>query len=77
MSKAPLGFTSKKRHDPDTSGIALTGDSSVVLLRNYIESVADRGRMVPGVVKTSLGTWSGALGISWTLDNPWSAPLRT
>ena len=32
--------------------------------------MADRGRTVPGAVKTSLITWSEALGISRPLENP-------
>ena len=51
-------------------GIALTGDTSVVLLRDYLQSVAERGRAVPGAVKTSLSTWSETLGVPWPLDNP-------
>ena len=51
-------------------GITLTGDTSAVLLRDYLESVADRGRTVPGAVKNPLSTWSGTLGAPWPLDNP-------
>ena len=54
----------------DSSGVALTGEGSVVLLHDYLESVADRGRTVPGAVKTSLSTWSESLGISWPLETP-------
>ena len=42
----------------------------MVLLRDYSESVSDRGRTVPGAVGTSLGTWSEALGVPWPLGNP-------
>ena len=51
-------------------GITLTGDTSVVLCHDYLESVADRGRTVPGAVKPSLSTWSETLGVPWPLDNP-------
>ena len=68
--KGLIRFYLENRDESNPSGITLTGDSSVVLLRDYIESVADRGRTVPGAVKTSLSTWSEALGISWPLDNP-------
>ena len=54
--------------NPD--GVTLTGESPVVLLRDYLESVADRGRTVPGAVKTSLITRSEALGVPWPIDNP-------
>ena len=65
-----IQFYLENRDDDNPTGITLTGDSSVVLLRDYIESVADRGRAVPGDVKTSLSTWSEAHGTSWPLDNP-------
>ena len=42
----------------------------MVLLRDYIESTAERGRTVLGEVKTSLSTWAEALGINWPLENP-------
>ena len=51
-------------------GVALTGDNSVVLLRDYLKSVAERGRTGPGAVKASLSTLSEALGVPWPLDNP-------
>ena len=56
--------------DDSKPGITLTGDTSVVLLRDYLESVAERGRTVPGAVKTSLSTWSETLGVPWPIDNP-------
>ena len=56
--------------DESNPGATLTGATSVVLLRDYLESVADSGRTVPGAVKTSLITWSESIGISWPLDNP-------
>ena len=51
-------------------GFTLTGDDSVVLLHDYIESTAERGRAVPGAVETSRSTWAEALGINWPLENP-------
>ena len=68
--KGLIQFYLENRDDANPTGITLTGESSVVLLRDYIESVADRGRTVPGAVQTSLSTWSEALGISRHLDNP-------
>ena len=65
-----IQFYLDTRDESNPTGVALTGDSSVVLLQDYIESVAERGRTVPGAVETSLGTWSDALGISWPIDNP-------
>ena len=50
--------------------VTLTGEASVALLLDYLESVADRGRAVPGAVKSSLITWSEAIGAPWPLDNP-------
>ena len=42
----------------------------MVLLQDYLESVAERVRAVPGAVKTSLIAWSEALGLPWPHDNP-------
>ena len=55
---------------PNPGGITITGESPVGLLRDYLESVADRGRTVPGAVKTSVITRSEALGVPWPLGNP-------
>ena len=66
----PIKFFLENRGESDPPGVTLTGESSVVLLHDYSESVADRGRTVPGAVKTSLSTWSEALGVPWPLDNP-------
>ena len=42
----------------------------MVLLRDFLVSVADRGRTVPGAAKSSLSAWSEALGVPWSLYNP-------
>ena len=65
-----IQFFLDTRDESNPTGITLTGDTSVVLLHDYLESSAERGRTVPGAVKTSLSTWSEALGIPWPLDNP-------
>ena len=65
-----LQFFLDARGEPNPDGVTLTGDSSVVLLRDYLESVSDRGLSVPGAVKTSLITWSEAIGAPWPIDNP-------
>ena len=62
------------RGDSDTDGITLTGESPVVLLHYYLDSVDDRGRTVPGAVKNPLITWSEALGVPWPLGNPSCVP---
>ena len=54
----------------DESNVTLTGESPVVLLQDYLESVSDHGGDVPGAVRTALSTWSDALGVPWPLDNP-------
>ena len=54
--------------NPD--GNTLTGEASAALSRGYLESVSDRGRTVPGDVKTSLITWSEAPGVPWPLATP-------
>ena len=41
----------------------------MALVRDYIESVDERGRAAPGAVKTSLITWSEAPGDPWPLDS--------
>ena len=65
-----IQFPIDSRGESHPEGVALTGDASVVLLRDYLESVADRCRTVPGAVKTSLSTWPDALGAPWPLGNP-------
>ena len=58
------------RDETNPSGCSLTGEGSVILLRDFLESFDDRGRTVPGAVKSSLITWPDALGVPWPLDNP-------
>ena len=65
----PVRFFLETRGD-SKPGIALAGDSSVVLLHDHLQSAAERGRTVPGSVKTSLNTRPEALGVPWPLDNP-------
>ena len=50
--------------------ITLTGEASVVLLHDYLEQAAERGRTVPGAVMLSLSCWAAALQIDWPLDRP-------
>ena len=49
--------------------VELTGPQSVVLLRDYLESLAERGRTVPAAGKHALSAWADALGIDWPLTN--------
>ena len=65
-----IQFPLDTRGESNPDGVTLTGESPVVLLRDYLESVADRGRTSPGAVETSLITWSEAHGVPWPLDNP-------
>ena len=65
-----IQFSLDTRAESNPDGVTLTGESTVVLLRGYLESVADRGRSVPGAVKTSLIAWYAALGAPWPIDNP-------
>ena len=65
-----IKFSLENWDESGPSGFTLTGGNSVALLHDYLESVDDRGRTVPGAVKTSLSTWSEAIGVPWPLDNP-------
>ena len=67
---ALIKFFPDTRDESNPSWCSLTGEGSVVLLRDFLESVEDRGRTVPCAVKSSLSTWSEALGVPWPLDNP-------
>ena len=49
---------------------SLTGESSLVLIHNYLEPLAERGRTVPAAGKHALIAWAEALGIDWPLTNP-------
>ena len=68
--KGLITFPLENRDDENPTGFTLTGESSVALFHDYIESTADRGRTVPGAVRTSLSTWAESLGIDWPLENP-------
>ena len=50
--------------------VELTGDQSAVLLRDYLEPLAERVRTVPSAAKHALTVWAEALGIDWPLTNP-------
>ena len=65
-----IQFPIDPRGESNTDGTTLTGESPVSLLLGYLESVADRGRAVPGAVKTSSITRSAAHGVPWPLGNP-------
>ena len=65
-----IQFFLDPRGESNPDGITLTGEASVVLLRGYLESFADRGRTVPGDVKTPLIARSEAIDAPWPLDNP-------
>ena len=47
----------------------LTGDDSIILLHDYLESLAERGRTVPATAKHALSFWAEALGIDWPLTH--------
>lgn len=65
-----MGVIQFPRDARNESDVTLTGESSLSLLRDYVGSVADRGRPVPGAVRTARITWSEAPGVPWPLDNP-------
>ena len=52
------------------TGIELTGEKSIVFLHDYVESLAERGRTVPGAAKAALSLWADALGAGWPLTPP-------
>ena len=51
------------------SKVELTGEQSVVLIHDYLESLAERGRTVPAAAKHALSVWAEALGIDWPLTH--------
>ena len=53
----------------DGTKVELTGDQSVVLLRDYLGSLAGRGRASPAAEKAALAFWADALGIDWRLTD--------
>ena len=65
--RGPLKFYLDTR---DESACKLTGEPSLVLLHDYLESLAERGRAVPWAARRALHIWPEALGIDWPLANP-------
>ena len=63
-------FFLENRNDDSPDGFALAGDGSAVLLHDYIESTAERGRTVPGEVENPRSIWAEAIGVNWPIDNP-------
>ena len=53
----------------DESKFQLTGDDSLILLHDYLESLAERGRTAPATAKHALSVWAEALGIEWPLTH--------
>ena len=51
-------------------GVELTGGKSIVLIRDYLESLAERGRTVPGAAKDAISLFADAIGIEWPLTHP-------
>ena len=49
--------------------VTLTGESSLVLIHDYLEQAASRGRTVPASIRQSLNNWATALQIEWPLDH--------
>ena len=54
---------------PPDGGVALTGDSSIVLIRDCLEHAATRGRTAPAATMHSLGFWASAIQLDWPLDH--------
>ena len=48
----------------------LTGDQPLVLVREYLESLAEIGRAAPAAAKRALAVRPEALGVDWPLPNP-------
>ena len=53
----------------EESKVQLTGRDSVVLIRDFLESLAERGRTVPASDKHALTVWAEALSIDWPLTH--------
>ena len=45
--------------------VQLAGEDSLVLIRDYLESLTERGRTVPSSAKHAIAVWAEALGIDW------------
>ena len=46
-----------------------TGESSLVLIRDYLEQAASRGRTAPASIRRPLNNWDTALQIDWPPDH--------
>ena len=57
--------------------LTLTGEAPLVLLRDYPESLAERGRTAPNAAKHALTVCAEAIGIDWPLSNGWIAAAAT
>ena len=53
----------------EESKVELTGNDSLILIHDYLESLAERGRTVPATAKRALAVWAEALGIDWPLTH--------
>ena len=53
----------------NVSDVTLTGEGSLVLLRDYIGSLKDRGATAPSAARHALTVWPDALGIDCPLTN--------
>ena len=54
----------------NASAVALTWEGSLFLVRDFLESLKERGRTAPSYAKHALTVWPDALGIDWPLTNP-------
>lgn len=50
--------------------VDLTGEQSVLVLRGYSESLAERGRTAPSAANRAFSVWVESLGIDWPLAIP-------
>ena len=48
--------------------VSLTGETSLVLLRDFLDQAASRGGTVPPTIRHSLCCWADALEIEWPID---------
>ena len=55
-----------ERHSDEK--VTLTGEASLVLLHDFLDQEAYRGRTVPPKIRHSLVCWAAALEIHWPLD---------
>ena len=59
------------------TAVALTGESSLALLRDFLESIAERGRTAPSAGSHAPSIWDEAIGVDWPLTNPLVASAAT